>query len=229
MALVKFRHDKSMHIERQRRYRLTRNLLIIAGLLIAIFSLVLLLKIDLGSGKIRPVVGGSYTKHVAGPNIYKNNYFSFSDNQKWLFDAKNSSADQFVYISYANGVVAQSLTVYVGIVPIVDNLEATYVLPVNLNNSNLNVSGNITGPCGQTYPVGAIKRVMSINIAGTTMVCVPDSPEYLVIASQVGGTYQLKLRRSNGQLASYIIIYRNLEVYPNPQSFYRIVASFKAM
>lgn len=220
-----------MHALHHRRYK--RRVRLIVGLLF-----VLLIAGSVGvyyiyksrtkdTGKI---IGASSVQHIAGPELYKTSYFEFSASERWVLSSTDSTANKFTYLLYLGGVVSQTLTIYVNQTPIPDYLGVTMVLPVNIKDADaLTVAGPISQPCGNLYGPTELKQVKTISIEGTSIVCVPESEEFTVVVGQLGGNYQLRLKRANGQLANYIIIYDNVSVGPDPSPFLQLLPTFQAI
>jgi hypothetical protein len=199
--------------------------LIIAGAVAAVFY-------DLAHGGKTtglPASGPTYHEKIAGAQVFKSTYFQFSDTDKWVLAADQSTANKFTYIDYVAKLPAHAVSVYVNQTPSSIDLATTRVLPVNLINGNAFQAQTISDPCGQQYKPTDPKRVKAIPLAGTTMLCVPDSPQYTAEVGQVGGDYNLTLKRANGTTARYIIVYHNLTATPDPGPFLRIMKTFQAI
>jgi hypothetical protein len=214
----------------QRRYR-RRSLLLTVILLVfgAVTAFVIYDFYHLKHQNNKKPVGVTYEQQIAGPQTFTSSYFQFSDASKWVYAPNDSTANKLTYLLYASGLPAHSLTVYVNQTPLQDDLAVTRVLPVRLKNNNSFTIGSISVTCGSLYQPTDLKRVRTIALGGTSMLCVPDSPQFSVIVGQVGADYDLPLTRSGGEVAHYIIIYRNLTVDPDPTPFLRIMKTFKAL
>ena len=212
------------------RYR--RRLLMAGLLLLAAGGVALAIYLDLlGADKTTgtPVTGPTYRQTVAGVETFKSSYFKFSDTSKWVFMPADSTANKFTYMNYVAKLPAHAMMVYVNITPASIDLATTRVLPVSIVNGNAFTVGAISEPCGQQYKPADPKRVRPVTLAGTTMLCVPDSPQYTAEVGQTGGDYNLTLKRADGTTARYIIIYHNLTAMPDPGPFLRIMKTFQAL
>lgn len=176
-----------------------------------------------------PAIGPTFKKAIAPAEVFKNSYFQFSDSAKWQFMASDSTASKYTYINYVAKLPAHAVTVYINKTPPVNELATTRVLPVSLVNGNGFSVGTISDPCGGQFKPGDLKRVRPVSLAGATMLCVPDSPQYTAQVALTGGDYNLTLKRANGQTARYVIIYRNLTANPEPSPFLRIMRTFQAL
>lgn len=174
-------------------------------------------------------VGATFTQTIAGPQTFRSAYFQFTDSSTWVYAANESTSNKLTYILYEAKLPAHSLTVYVNQTPLQSDLATTRVLPVKTVNGNSFSIGEISDPCSTLYKPTDPKSIHNVFLSGTNMLCVPDSPQYSVILGQIGGNYDLLLRRSDGELAQYIIIYNNLTVDPSPAPFLRIMQTFKAL
>jgi hypothetical protein len=200
-------------------------LLVIGGAALAIYSD--LRDADQNTGT--PATGPTYHKAIAAAEVFKNSYFQFSDTAKWQFMPNDSTASKYTYINYIAKLPAHSVTVYVNQTPPVIELATTRVLPVSVVNGNSFTVGPISDTCGSLFKPGELKRVRPQAIAGTTMLCVPDSPQYTAEVGQIGADYNLNLKRADGTTARYVIIYRNLTANPEPGPFLRIMRTFQAL
>lgn len=226
-----YQYDRSFHVVRKRRYR-RRSLLtgIVIAFLLAAAAYVAYDLYKLRHQPIKKSVGASYQQTVAGDQVMKSSYFQFSDSMKWSYAANDSTATKLTYLLYIGGLPAHSLTVYVNQQPTQDELATTRVLPVQIRNGNaLSLQGDISDPCGKLYQSTDLKKIKLVNLSGTSMLCVPDSPQYYVQVGQVGKDYNLSLKRASGEIANYIIVYRNLTISPDAAPFIRAMKTFQAL
>lgn len=226
-----FQFDRVLYILHYRRYR-RRTVIIVTALLI-VLGVTALVNLDLYRIKHQAEskqYGATYQQTVSGPHITKSDYFQFADSSAWKFDARDSTTTKFSYLLFEGGLPAHSVTIYVNQTPNQDDLATTRVLPVKIKDtSSFTIMSDISSTCGGLYKPTDLKRIKLIQLDGTTMMCVPDSPQYTVVVGQVGKDYNLSLQRLNGQFASYIIIYHNLTVSPDPAPFIRIMKTFQAV
>jgi hypothetical protein len=224
-----YRVDKPIGIENSRRYRIINTIIVIVFVSIGGILAYLILDLNnINNPNVKSARGATIVQRIAGPKTFKSAYFEFSDTNNWEYAPNDSTSNKLTYLLYNGGTPESSLTVYVNQTPVNDDLVATRVLPVSIVGDDSLSVGDISVTCGSLYG-SEPKVVKTVSIGGTNFLCVPDSPEYLVIAGQTGGSYILSLRRSNGQMANYIIIYRDLSVNPNPQPFIDVMQTFKAL
>lgn len=229
MADPIYRSDVSMRVKHKRKFR--RTITVIASLLALILAaggLFLWEVMHLSHQPSRPSNGPTFVSKVAGPTVYNSEYFKFSDINKWVLDKHDSTYDEFTYQQYQGGVLAYSFTVYVNKTPVESDLAVTHVIPVTISDGNSFTVGAVSGDCNTAYAPTDLKRIKTVALSGTSMVCVPDSPQYTVIVGQSGGNYNLSLRRSDGQTANYVIIYNDLSVSPTAAPFISVLRSFQA-
>jgi hypothetical protein len=226
-----YRVDKPLGIENRRQYRIINSIILAVFIIIIAVVLLLILNLNkISNPNVKSARGATIVKNIGGAKTFKSAYFEFSDTNNWVYAPNDSTPNKLTYLLYSGGVLAHSITVYVNQAPIENNLATTRVLPVSITNSDSFGLGVISSPCSTLYSSTDLKDIKPVSISGTSFLCVPDSPEYLVIVGQVGGNYNLSLRRSNGQIASYIIIYHNLAATdPNPQPFLDAMQTFKAL
>ena len=231
MAEPGYQINRPIHAAHRRRYH-RRSLLLAIVLLVfgAIVAFVIYDFYHLKHQNNKQPVGVTYRQNIAGPQTFTSSYFQFSDTSKWVYAPNDSTATKLTYLLYASGLPAHSLTVYVNQTPLQDDLAVTRVLPVQVKaNNSFTLAGDISVACGSLYQPTDLKRIKTVSLSGTSLLCVPDSPQFSVVVGQVGRDYNLALKRSDGQTAQYIIIYRNLTVSPDPAPFVRIMKTFKAL
>jgi hypothetical protein len=230
MANPSYRIDRQTHSEHHRRYHFLNLALfliviaIIVGIVVAVTSLE-----KLGNASSKSAKSQTLIQHFAGARTFKNAYFEFSDTNDWQYAANDSTSNKIVYLLYADGVPARSLTVYVNQTPLQYNLATSYVLPVQIINSNTFSEGAVSAPCSSLYGPADRKVIKTVSLSETSFLCVPDSPQYTISVGQVGGGTNLDLMRSNGQATNYIIIYHDLSVTPDPSPFLNVIKTFKAL
>lgn len=230
MTKTYYRLNRPFHLLNLRRYR--RRALVAVIALVIVVTIAILIASDINRLRHKPnraavVTGGSHK--IAGPEIFKTLYFQFSDVAKWKLIASESTASKFTYQLYVSGLPAHSFSVYINQVPIQDQLAATNALPVTIRSGNALEVGELSDNCGKLYKPTDLKQIKMVSLSGTSILCVPDSPQQAIAVAQAGGDYNLKLQRQNGQTANYVILYRNLSITPDPAPFERIMSTFKAL
>jgi hypothetical protein len=230
MPEADYQINRPVHEAKRRRYKRQSFVLVIIFVLVVVGLAIVAYKLFyFPQVSDKSKVGANYEQQIAGPRTFKSSYFQFSDNEDWVYAPNDSTPTKLTYLLYEDGVPAHSVTVYVNQTPLQTDLAVTRALPVQiLNGSSFNV-GSISAPCSSTYTASDKKVIKPVSISGTTILCVPDSPQYSVIVGQIGSDYDLSLKRSDGEIANYIIIYTNLSVNPDPSPFLTIMKSFKAL
>jgi hypothetical protein len=226
-----FQFDRSLHVVRRRWYhRISLTVVFSLAFIFMIASLVVHDIYRLRHQVVSSPAGPTYKTVIAGPVTTRSDYFKFTDSSNWLYDPTDSSTNKLTYLLFEKGLPAHSLTVFINKTPTQDDLATTRVLPVSIvYGDSLKEEGDISTTCGSQYAPTDPKRIKLFPLSGTKLMCVPDSPQYTVVVGQVGGDYSLLLRRSNGEMANYTIIYHNLTVDPNPQPFVRIMKTFQSL
>ncbi|HSX45795.1 MAG TPA: hypothetical protein VLG27_02190 [Candidatus Saccharimonadia bacterium] len=230
MTKTAYQINEPVETINQRRYKRRKR---VAAAAFGIFGLVIIAVLldlhHLNAAGSQPI-GKTLHSTIAGPQTFKNAYFEFSDSAKWQYAANDSTTNKLTYLLYVNGVPAHMLTVYVNQTPLQSDLATTRVIPVQIVDGNSLVpAGDISPACGTLYKPTDLKRIKPVALAGTSLLCVPDSPQFTVVVGRVGGDYNLILTRSGGLQARYIIIYHNLSVDPDSSPFTRIMKTFKAV
>ncbi len=230
MARPEYQYNHSDHIRHRRRYR--RRFFVAAVFFIAAMVAAGALAYNLYnlSRVTTKPVGVTYHQTIGGLQVTKSAYFEFSDTQAWSYAPGDSTATELTYLLYEGGLPVHSLTVYINQTPLNSDLAVTRVLPVQIKNGNaLMLEGDISQPCSSLYGPSDPKRIKQVSLEGTDFLCVPDSPQFSTVVGQVGGNYDLSLKRADGRTANYIIIYHNLSVDPDPSPFVRIMRTFQAL
>jgi hypothetical protein len=169
------------------------------------------------------------TRTIGGSASYKTNFFQFRDSGKWSLNDKESTANKFVYYKYHGLETLRQLVIYVNQTPPPLELAATRVLPTHIINGQTLDPVNVSPTCTGAYSAGQLHQVKEVTFSGTTILCNPDSPRYVVVVGEVGGNYRLKLLRGDKSSADYVIIYRDLTLDPGPDTLKNIVSSFQAI
>lgn len=230
MAKPTYQISRPFHLAHRRRYRRYSLLMLVIFLALGVVVGVVIFNIyHLKDQPFKRSVGATFTQVIAGSQTFRSTYFEFSDTSKWVFAPNDSTANLFTYLLYADGVPAYSLSVYVNQTPLQNNLATTYVLPVQIKDGNAFILGTVSAPCKSVYQPSYLDHIRMVALSGTNMLCVPDSPQYSIQVGQIGGDYNLMLKRKNGQVLNYIIIYHDLSVNPDPSPFLRIMNTFQAI
>lgn len=230
MAEPIYRNNRPIHAAHRRRYYRRSLLLLIVILIFSAATAAVMYDLRRAThDDSKKQIGATYEQHIAGQQVFRSSFFQFSDSSKWSYAPGDSTASKLTYLLYVSGLPAHSLTVYINQTPLQYELAVTRVLPVHLKEGNAFTPGSISDHCNTQYKATDLKRIQLTSLSGTRMLCVPDSPQFSVIVGQVGSDYNLSLKRSNGEVAHYIIIYRNLTVNPDPAPFIRIMQTFQSL
>jgi hypothetical protein len=186
------------------------------------------------SDNTRPLNSKAQIKSITGSlRTFYSPYFRFQDTGKWVQNVKESSVNKYIYYKYNGLQIVAQLVVYVNQVPISLYLATSRVLPVRIVNSNSFDVTSISGPCGLTYGAKELHKVKNIIINGAAMLCDPDTPQYTVVLSEIGGNYQLKMHRLSGAPVQLVITYRDynaqLETRPQTKTLGQIAGSFQSL
>ncbi len=230
MAKQIYQVDRSVYAAQRRRYRRRVRLATIAILAVVLAAAAVAYNLygpPHTSGK--SAAGPTYTQRIAGPQLFRSSYFEFSDSSTWVYTSYDSTATMLTYLLYESGVPAHSLTVYINQTPTQDDLAVNHVLPVQIKNGNSFTVGSVSPACDSQDPNASSESIHTMTLSGSSIICRPDSPQFSMVVGQVGGNYNLSLRRSDGKMANYIIVYHNLTVNPDPAPFVRIMQSFQTL
>ncbi len=218
-------------IRRSPYSELRRYVLIVSALVVVIGGIGYFIYSSLHGSKVQKIPISSVQQTVVSDNqsTFTGPYFQFRDTGKWVLDKKDSTDQMFIYDKYNGQVLEHVLTIYVNQVPIPLNLEVPRVLPVRIVNDNsLQVTG-VSDPCGNQYATGELHRVKELTINGAGMLCDPDSPQYKVVVSEIGGDYRLNLKTSKGTPVQFVITYLDDGLDPQPDSLLNVASSFQTI
>lgn len=163
---------------------------------------------------------------VAAEQIYRSPYFEFQDSGgNWLLD-KSSTANKFVYYKFRSGQSEHELIINVNQVP--NTLFASRGLPVTIATDQLD-PGTVTDHCRKMYGVSEPMISRTVTMDSISFPCVPDTSQYSIYVSQIGGDQKLLLRRSGGDTATYVIFYRDLRFNNDSRTITNVIKTFRAI
>jgi hypothetical protein len=175
-------------------------------------------------------VSQAQTHSVAGAQkTFRSAYFQFQDSGNWVLNAKESTDNKYIYYKYHGLIVEHQLIVYVNQVPISLYLAVSRSLPVRIVNNNGFDVTNVSEPCGRTYGPTDQHKIKEVSLNQTTLLCDPDTPQYSVVLSEIGGDYKLRLQRLDGAQVQFIITYHNLTLDPSQDTIKNVASSFQAL
>lgn len=177
--------------------------------------------------KSSPISAVENTEITGNKTTFTNDYFQFEDTGTWVIDKHNSNSQKLVYHKFRKNVLEHEMIVYINQNPTPLYIEVPRVLPVRIVNDNSLSVTNVSDRCVNQYAKGELHKVKEVTINGAAMLCDPDSPQYFVILSEIGGDYRLHLKRPNGTPIQFIVTYRDLGLDPQPDSLINIASSFK--
>jgi hypothetical protein len=158
---------------------------------------------------------------------YTNGYFQFKDSPSWVIDKNNTSANKIVYHKFNKNVLQAEMIVYINQDPIPLYTAVPRVLPVRIVNNNSFQTTEVSNPCVSQYAKGQPHSVTRVSISGASMLCDPDSPQYFVIISEIGGDYHLHLQTAAGKPIEFVITYKDDVDADTPTSILNIAGSFQ--
>ena len=222
--LYKYRKPVRRHWYAKFRFR--RRLIITAFILVGL--ILAFVWLDARDDKSQPKTSLAENTNISDNAItFQTDFFEFQDIGKWVLNKSETTAQKFVYFKYRGVQPQQQLTIYVNQEPIPLYLSTSRVIPVRIVNDNSLDVTNVYGPCGNTYGPDELHQVKVVTIEGSKMLCDPDTPQYSVVLSEVGGNWQLDMKRKNGTLIKVVITFKDITFNPGPESILRIADSFK--
>jgi len=174
----------------------------------------------------RPVSQSDILIQQSPINIFRTGYFQFQASPAWAAIANASSANMFVYRKLDQDLIQQELDIYVNQPPAI--LNATYVEPVLASTDGVLHAQGVSQHCKNAQPSWARLEPTVVTYQKVTFTCVPDGTDYTVVAGEVGGTPNIKLRRPDNSLATYTLVFKDVTVLPSADQFTQILNSFEA-
>jgi type II secretory pathway pseudopilin PulG len=220
-----YRYDKSLPRTQRKKFNRRR-------LILAIIIVIILGAVGFATWKIYKDLQNqnainskeSNSSSVAAMQVYRSPYFEFQDSGgSWELD-KNSTDSKFAYYKHKDNVVQHELLIYVNSVP--SNLDASRGLPVVIKNSTAFEPGTVTEHCHSVYGANEPMRQRVVTMSGAAFPCVPDTSQFSVYVTKIGGNQILQLRRVNGSSIQFVIYYRDLRAVPDGKTITGIVATF---
>jgi hypothetical protein len=220
------RYHYDVSISRQKRFiRRFKQFLLVLLVIAATIGLIILADAVRQNLRNDPQTGTPKVT-VIRPSIreFDTEYFTFSTPTNWTNVAESTSGRTFVYRSYRGQLVEQELTVYVNGAP--EDLSATHVLPVRVDEQNRLVPTEVSGHCNTVSDVKKANAPLRVTIMQTSMLCRLDDTNFLVAVGEKGGSTNIKMRRADGSGITYSFLYRSSAVPPDTLELVNIINSF---
>ncbi len=214
-------------VKRSHYSNFRRNLVIFFAAVIALGVIAYFILSGLHQPNLGATSSVTNTQVTGNLTTFTNDYFQFQDTGTWVLDKKDSSASRVVYHKFLKNVLENELIVYINQTPIPLYIETPRVLPVHIINDNRLSANSVSNPCVSQYAKGELHKVKEVTISGALMLCDPDSTDYFVILSEIGGDYTLNMKRSSGKPISFVITYKDVGLNPQPDSILSIASTFK--
>lgn len=219
------------HDYHHRRHRVVKRVKwFFVGLLISspIIVAILFFTVPFFIKQETPAVTSNVQTSVQAPSIkiFRTPYFQFQAGKTWSEDAKETSANKYVYRSYRGPLIDHDLTIYIN--PPSQVLNATRIQPVEPQaDGTFKVPEGISTHCQTALPEAEKKQEVSVTFKGVTFVCDGDDTLFDVLVGKVNGTPLMELIRPDGSTANYIIVYRDLTAEATGRELKEIVESFQ--
>lgn len=178
-----------------------------------------------------PVTGKSVDKEKFDPTItFTTDWFTFIAPNRWEEAADQHVKDKvYVYREKNGGEYLGLLRVFVNNSPVNFQDMYTNVLPVRVQEGNKIIPGELQPHCSeQTLSKQRTGDPFPIVQGEVSFICWVDNENLIATAGEIGGGTAIKLRRDNGTIADYRIVYANTAFSPSEQSFAQVLKSFTA-
>jgi hypothetical protein len=217
--------DSGKQLKRYKRFKLATKLLV---LIMVISGAYVGYDIYSGRKKEQPVVSKTQKiEVVASSQTYNTEYFQFSAEKDWVLDEKNSTKTEYIYRRYQSELIEHELTIYVNSPK--KSFEATHVMPVGIDGSTKMIAGPVSEHCKSTYPPkGGNRNPSVVKLANTSLLCNPEDIRYRLVVGVVNAGNEIKLKRVNGEVATFVITYNDLTFANSGRDISKIINTFEA-
>lgn len=215
-------------VRRSRYSEFRRRVLLIMLILVPFVAVGAYIYLGLNNAKSsQPISAVQNTEINGNKKTFTNDYFQFEDSGTWVVDKNSSDSQKIVYHRFNKNVQQAEMIVYINFVPIPLNINTPRALPVRIINDNSFQATAVSNPCVTTYAKNELHNVKEVSINGATMLCDPDSPQYYIQLTEIGGDYRLKMKRSSGKPIQFVITYKDTGFGSRPDSLLNVTSSFK--
>jgi hypothetical protein len=222
-------YQYNTNLSRQKRYiRRSKKFIWAIAVIIIIAMLVIGIDAQHQNTKVETSTGKQIVTTIR-PSVreFDTPYFSFSAAPAWINLPEQSTPQKFVYQGGSGKVLQQELDVYVNIPP--KDMSGTYALPIKIDEGNKIVPTQITDHCNTASTVKKASLPVTVTIMGVTMQCKLDSANYITVVGEKGGDSSIKLKRSDGSIATYYFIYKSSSNPADMQPLINIMSTFMAI
>jgi hypothetical protein len=229
----KYRYGTTKYISFRERFNVYFKFLLALMFILIVAAAVFLYDFYTKDQNPQTPTSKTTVKNISFDNeFFSTPYFRFTDSGKWKLITSQSTNNKFVFQKYLvnSELVQHQLMVYINSTPPPLDLAVSRVLPVEINSDNNGFKpSSVSDHCGKTYKTGELHKVEPRQIDGSTILCDPEQGQFRVALAKQGGDYNLKLKRTNGTVANYIIIYQNQKIDPDSDTVLQIANSFQAL
>jgi hypothetical protein len=229
----KYRYGTNKYISLGESFGFRLKILIVFTVVVLIAGSALLYDVLINESAPQTPTSPTRIKNVAFDNkSFSSPYFRFTDTGDWKFIAKQSTSNKIVFQKYLpnSDLVQHQLFVYINTTVSPLELATSRVLPVEINDENNKLKAlSVSEHCGKSYKPGELHKVQPRQLNSTTFLCDPEQGQFRAILAKVGGDYNLKLKRADGSIANYIIIYQNQKIDPDTDTITQIADSFQSL
>jgi hypothetical protein len=156
--------------------------------------------------------------------IFHTPYFQFQADPSWKEVQNESTSKKFVYRSFRGSLVRHEMTISVNDPPA--NAATTRVLPVEVGADNELTAGKTSDHCRTALPPNS-KDVASITLNEVRFLCNPEATDYSVNVGLKGRAAPINIKRPDGSMASYSIVYRDVTASPGDHELREILSAFQ--
>src|SRR3990167_509698 len=156
--------------------------------------------------------------------IFTTNFFQFQTDKYWKYITNDSTPNKYVYRRTNGKIIYSDMTVYVNSIP--SDMQATRLLPVDYDEtSKMLKAQELTDHCRANIPAAERDRIgeKEITLKDVKFLCDVDGTLVTEIAGKINDTPRMKLPRTDGSTAEYIIYYRDLRAIPLNSEFMDII------
>lgn len=160
--------------------------------------------------------------------IFTTDYFQFQTDKNWKYIANDSTVNKYVYRRINGKIISADLTVYVNSAP--SDMQATRILPVDFDESSkILIAQELTDHCRESIPKAEREKIgdKEISLKGVAFTCDVDGTLFTALAGKINDSPKMRLTRTDGNVAEYIIYYRDLRAIALSSEFQDILNTFQ--
>jgi hypothetical protein len=205
---------------------------VLQAVMVTVTALVpLILYIFITTRPPSPVTGKLIEKERFNPTItFTTDWFSFTAPNRWEEAADQHIEDKvYIYRERRGGEFLGLMRIYVNnTIPTPQDMY-TSIVPTSLGEDQKLLVGPAEPHCSEaTESKKKLGNPISVLQAEVTFTCWVDNENFIAALGVRGGTTALQLRRKNGEISTYRVVYSNTAFTPSRGSLSEVMRTFQA-